>query len=175
MIPNKENLLNQKYDEYLFFMHGKDYYHAIQLLGEIYNCLSLLSNPKQKEWLNKLHNETISEIAIKKIESEVTNDIRMLKRLISAKNSFLFEEMVLILTRRIQVDLVLFVLREIGIDEMSTNKKDLADLDEEINIISKMQRNKEEFNYAIKSIKKNWGIPIINKWLDADISKKRNH
>lgn len=167
-----EKRLNEKFEEYLFFLKGGGIYRAVVILGEICNCISKLNKTKQSEWTKRLNDNKLSELQFQSIIVEVESEIKEIKRLLSIFNVWIVEEIVLILTLRIQVDLVIAVLNEMGYQEANI---DLYDTDEKILRISKAEASKRPFTESVNLIKKNWGMPLTNKWLDVSSYKKEGH
>ena len=72
------------------------------------------------------------------------------------------EELVYILTLRIQIDLVIEAVEKV------TNyvlQNEFHEIDKQIFEISKTDLNKTCFRESIDLIKKNWGMPLTNKLL----------
>lgn len=166
-----EKKLNEKFQDYLHFLHGGSAYSAIQKLGEIFNCLPMLSRSKQMEWIEQLRNERLSEATIDSVKSKIENDIKSIERIVSVGSKFIVEEFVLILTSRIQIELVLDLLQELGFDEI---KVESDEIDDKITRISQVKENKEAFKDAISLLKKNWGVPITSKWFNVNSFKKES-
>lgn len=163
-----EKRLNEKFQEYMIFLHGGGIYPAIQILAGINNCIPKLKKTEQNKWLKLLHSEKIDKDSLQIIMSELRKDIYEIKRLLSIFNVWIVEELVLVLTLRIQVDLVIALLDEMN---LLIEDIDLQNIDKKILEISIANKSKLPFKSSVNLINKNWGLPIRNKWLDKSIKK----
>lgn len=158
-----EKRLNEKFEEYALFLYGGSLYSAIIKAGEIYNCALPLERKRKQEWIDLLRREKLPKTEIQTITIELEEDVKIIQHLLSNFDVWIVEELILILMKRIEVDLVLVVLREIWYEEINI---DLTTVDEKILQRSQANESKRQFTAAVKSVKKNWGMPITNKWLD---------
>jgi len=158
-----EERLNEKYSEYVLFKRGGSQYRAVQLLGEIYNCVPKLDKKKQVKWLKCVRKERLDKHSFQEIIAKLERDIREIKRLLSIFDVWIVEEIVFIMTLKIQVDLVIAVFEEVGYEEINIS---LTNIDKKISQISRGETSKRPFAESIKLIRKNWGMPISNKWLN---------
>lgn len=164
-----EKKLDEKFEEYRCFLRGEGIYRAMVILGEIYNCIPKLDRIKQIKWTKRIHNVRLNEHQLQSIIIKAKGEIREIERLLSIFNVWIVEEIVLILTLKIQVDLVIAVLNEMGYREADIN---LYAIDEKILQISKAEASKRPFAESVNLINKNWGMPLTNRWLDVNSIKK---
>ncbi|HEX9927374.1 MAG TPA: hypothetical protein VGB02_02395 [Pyrinomonadaceae bacterium] len=158
-----QNLIDEKFDKYLLFINAGGPYAAIKILGEVYNCISRLDKSKQFQWLERLREEQLSESQIQIVIGELEEDVKTIEHLLSCFEVWIVEELILILGLRMEVDLVIAVLEEIWYQQTNI---DLKTIDERILEISMAEDSKRPFKAAVSSIRKNWGMPITNQWLN---------
>jgi len=158
-----EKRLNEKFEEFILFFNLGGPYSSIKILGELYNCVLKLDKTIQPEWLERIRDVCFSEVQLQIIVDELEKDIKNIERLLSIFNVWIEEEIVLILTLRIEVELISNVLTFIGYNKVSA---DFSSIDEKILQISQAEDSKRAFSESVSLIKKNWGMPITNKWLD---------
>jgi len=140
-----------------------DYFSALADIGEIVNSLQHLSNGRQREWEKKLRSiqigEDVVEVAIKEIHACINYSLRV----ISVRSSLIFEELVLLLTNRIDID---NVIAGLGFTASCNLEIDLSVFDEKLLMLSKRKGVSREFFAAVKSIKKHSRLPVNNRWID---------
>jgi hypothetical protein len=152
-----KKLLNEKFSEYMFFKSYEDTLGAFFRLGEIYNCVPRLEKEERSHWLEVIRKEKLNEQQIQLIKSDLERKVKEMEKLLAVFSDWIFEEIVLILTIRIYVDLAIALLNELGYLEESF---DLKDIDAGIRDISKSKSSKHDFEASVNSIRKNWGLPI---------------
>ena len=156
--------LNEKFDEYVFFKNSREPYANLKLLGDVYNCALTLDKSKKFQWLERLRKEEqLSDSQIQIVLAGLENTVGVVEHLLSCFEVWIFEELVLLLTERIEVDLVKAVLEEIW--HLETNI-DLKEIDEKILEISMAKASKTPFKSAVNSIRKYSEMSITNRWLN---------
>ena len=84
------------------------------------------------------------------------------QRMLSAGTNFTYEEMVLAITLRVELQLLAeFLLKRRGTIEFAP---DLADKD--LREVSGYSQNVSAFRSAKAAAKRNWGIPIRSSWFE---------
>ena len=85
-----------------------------------------------------------------------------MRKILSVGGRYHEEEIVLLLTLRIQLELVITFLN----DHLSMRYTGvLHDIDEELSTLSESSTNGRAFRRATSLIKSNWGLPINSEWL----------
>ena len=94
--------------------------------------------------------------------AEAEQNVSRLKRMLSAGTNFTYEETVLAITLRVELQLLAeFLLKRRGAIEFAP---DLAD--EDLREVSGYSQNVFAFGSAKAAAKRNWGIPIRSSWLE---------
>ena len=93
------------------------------------------------------------------IQAEVDERIRGLERIVSIGTEFIFEEIVVIISERIQIDLILKLpTKVVDIDGALLER-----IDGEIAALSTAPVNQAAFRSAKNRVRKNWGSPIVHQ------------
>jgi hypothetical protein len=79
--------------------------------------------------------------------------------MVSGASSLTYEEMVLVITMRVELEMMMTYFSERGTGELA----DVRALDEEIAGIARSQKG--IYLSAQESARKNWGLPLRAKWL----------
>lgn len=156
--------LDAQFDEYMYFKDYNDTLGAFFRLSQIYNCIPRLEKKEQSRWLKIVRKETLNQEQIQLIKTNLEGHVEHMERLLSAFSDWIFEDIVLLLTIRIYMDLATDLLKEFG---YLNEEFDLKDIDENIQDISKTKSGKSEFISAVKSIRRNQPLPINNTWLSV--------
>ena len=82
-------------------------------------------------------------------------------RVLSIGTKFTWEELVLLLTMRIELELASSVMALFGID---TSAFDLGTLDAELRVVALSNENRARFASALATIRRNWAVPIVDRW-----------
>jgi hypothetical protein len=82
-------------------------------------------------------------------------------RVLSIGTKFSWDELVLVLTMRIELELASSVMALFGID---TTAFDLGTLDAELREVGSLKENRVRFASALATIRRNWGVPILDRW-----------
>ncbi len=133
-------------------------YYAFTCLANAYHFIRLLpiSDDRKEKWLSKVKNVKVDCGTVRDIEEIVDNDIKRIERVIrSGSDKYNDDEIMLILSERIDIDLVQKCLKFIG---KPGKKRDYAHIDERIIEIAKC--NKIDYLSTVKQFKMNSGYPI---------------
>lgn len=157
MLQNHLNLFDELY-------HNGAFQSALIKLAEMNNFLSVYngSNKIKYKWIDLVEKKfTNSNFRIEDIVLAVNSDLKKIEKVISIGSEFNDDEFLLILTLKVQVELIADFFNNIGLNDMLP---EFDNLDREIIEVSNQKQNKIEFNKAANQMQKNWGFPIINKW-----------
>lgn len=140
------------------------YYPAILTLGELENCLEALPKRAQAKWKKLINEESLTKEIVREVEHGVEEAIERIQRIISVGTRWCFEELTLVLGRKIEIEIVLLFLhkRQYFTDHCFL----LDDLDAAIMKIAKSKVNERDFRMAVTLNRRNWGLPISSRWLD---------
>ncbi len=135
---------------------------AIIKLGE---GLLMCNQPGARAGMRDQFVEEIKLVVTPTVLSAATTEIvrkwTRAEHIISIGTKFEWEELVLLLALRIEVELALNVLVLFGIE---SKKFDLAHWDEELRKLGLFRENRSAFLSAIRTVRKNWGVPIEDRW-----------
>ncbi len=157
--------LSERFIEYQHFRNEGAYHAALKRLAEISHCIPQLDRPERSKWAERLRKEALTEEIIRAVKDGMEEDAQRIRRIFSHGSVWNDEEILLVLTIRIQIDLALAFLNERAVVTVATD-----DIDEQMVHISKTSQNRRSFEVAIKLINANWGLPIRSKWLRKDLS-----
>ena len=166
MNNNIKAIFQERYDEYLKFRDCGEFFGAISNLSEIHNCIihGQLDYSLCREWKEKLEGIPLSEEIIRSVKASIDEKYLRIQRIMSIGDIFNDDEFLLILTFRVQIELVVDFL---GGKKADINGVDISRLDYEIEEIIESKKNRKAFNSALSQMRKNWGLPITNKWFSS--------
>ena len=159
-----ENLLQNRWTEYERLLEVRASYAALIRLAEIDNVLSQegVPWPISHKWALIVQKETIPDAMYRKALAEAEQHVSRLKRMLSVGTNFTYEEMVLAITLRVELQLLAeLLLKRRGAIEFAP---DLAD--EDLQEVSGYSQNVSAFRSAKAAAKRNWGIPIRSSWFE---------
>jgi len=159
-----ENLLQNRWTEYRRLLEVRASYAALVRLAEMDNVLSQEGTtwPISLKWVSIVQKETIPDEMYKKTLAEAEQNVSRLKRMLSVRTNFTYEELVLAITLRVELQLLAeFLLKRRGEIEFAP---DLAD--EDLREVSGYSQNVSAFRAAKATAKRNWGIPIRSSWFE---------
>jgi hypothetical protein len=162
MNPNLEERLEEFFQWYKSLLQGGEYYGAVKRLAEIAHCLPRLHKAAQMSWKDRLRKEPLPEDVIQIVKTGIEKDIQQVKRILSVGTKWTVEEIALVISNRIDVDLVSFFLNEYCFLNLTIR---LEDVDKAILRLAETKENNYDFRIAVSVLKKNWGLPIDNHWL----------
>jgi hypothetical protein len=82
-------------------------------------------------------------------------------RVLSVGTTFTWEELVLVLTMRIELELASLVMALFGVDTGAFN---LSTLDAELSKVALSAENRGRFASALASIRRNWNVTVVDRW-----------
>lgn len=159
-----ENLLQGRWTEYQRLLEVRASYAPLVRLAEIDNVLSQegVPRPISHKWALIVQEEKIPDEMYRKALAEAEQNVSRLKRMLSAETNFTYEEMVLAITLRVELQLLAeFLLKRRGAIEFAP---DLADKD--LREVAGNSQNVSALRSAKAAAKRNWGIPIRSSWFE---------
>jgi hypothetical protein len=137
-------------------------FSALAAFGGIVNVLPQLSARARALWIDRLMLEPLGPELVDHAAGEASRERERMRRIGSVGESWEWEELVLLVTSRVQLDLVAEALHFAG----HTPKFDLMDVDELLNRIAKSRANAGLYASARDQCRRNWGLPISSRWLE---------
>ena len=138
------------------------YHSALNYFAEIFHCLPLLDNSTRRRWENNLRSQKLSVETLNAGFVGIEEQVRIIRRILSIGTVWNGDEILLVLTKRVQMELLLTFLTEFfSYDETVS----LDDIDKRINSIAETKENKHTFEEAKRLMRKNWGLPINSEWM----------
>jgi len=159
-----ENLLQNRWTEYQRLLEVRASYAALVRLAEMDNVLSQEGTTRSisRKWILIVQKEMIPDEVYRKALAEGEQNVSRLKRMLSVGTNFTYEEMVLAITLRVELQLLAeLLLKRRGEIEFAP---DLAD--EDLREVSGYSQNVSAFRAAKATAKRNWGAPIRSSWFE---------
>ena len=163
MTPRElERTLWSRFEEYRHFMESDAVCSAMVRLGEILHCTQASDHQLKQKWTERIESQALGESAWNKAVAGVQAKAQRIAQILSTGGTYEFEEFVLILTLRIELELALEFLRFRG---LAVPEIDLSALDADIEEVALSAPNKRLFDSARQRVKKNWGLLLRSRWL----------
>ena len=147
---------------------GDASFGAVSELATLEHCLPQLSRELQAKWRERISKEVLSEDVIRELKVETEKAIEKIRRILSIGTRWDPDELLLVWTYRIQIEMVVRFLSERR--QLTEHDFFLEDVDEDMLRVAKSKTNKQGVQRAIGLIKRNWGLPISSRWLDSAIT-----
>ncbi|WP_119389135.1 hypothetical protein [Taklimakanibacter lacteus] len=158
--------LMENWADYLKYSsaHVSDY-QAICRLGEFVNLLhhDKIPQPLADKWRLALDSQKISAGSLSKAIAGMQKDVARLRHVMSIGDEFIFEETMLLITLRVNVQLAMEFFESRGVSVTV----DLQDVDDSLRSIARSGQNFSAYESARRMARKNWGLPIVSRWLDS--------
>lgn len=152
------------------FLYGEyaragEYFAAVSHLAEMENCLPLLSRRSQAEWRARIDNEPLPADVVNALAAQMDGEIQRIRRILAFGTVWNHDELLTVCTTRIQIELLLDFLNKRG--QLAGPEFTPDDVDEDMTRIARSKENRQALGIAVNLIRKNWGLPITSRWLDA--------
>jgi hypothetical protein len=157
--------LEERWASYLRYYGAGETYSAFVCLAEIAHCLNYETLPQQptQKWSAAIQNVSITDEDIRSIHTAVAQKIQQLQRIVSVGTRFIYEEALLVITIRVELELLSAFLEQRGI----AVTMDVAAVDDDLQAIATSSGNAQDFRSAQNAAKQNWGIPLHTRWLEG--------
>lgn len=165
-----ERLLAQRWTRYEEYKRSGAAYSALVRLGEIINVLRHggISEPVGRKWNVAARQVEVSNEMYRQAVAEAKQNISRVERMLGIGTTFLYEELMLALTVRVELGL----LCEFFIDRGIALEFSPGSFDEKLLEVSRRKENVVAFRSAQAAAKRNWGVPVQSPWLDGQQSTK---
>ena len=159
-----EQQLAQRWTRYEEYKRSGAAYSALVRLGEIINVLRHggTSEAVARKWNVAARQVEVSDEMYGQAVAEAKQNISRVQRMLGVGTKFLYEELMLALTVRVELGL----LCEFFIDRGLALEFSPASFDEQLLEVSRHKENVVAFRSAQAAAKRNWGVPIRSPWLD---------
>jgi len=165
-----ERLLAQRWTRYEEYKRSGAAYSALVRLGEIINVLRHggISDPVGRKWNVAARQVEVSDEMYRQAVAEAKQNISRVERMLGIGTTFLYEELMLALTVRVELGL----LCEFFIDRGIALEFSPGSFDEKLLEVSRRKENVVAFRSAQAAAKRNWGVPVQSPGLDGQQSTK---
>lgn len=166
MRTNLIDKLNERWAAYRLFYREGAIYSAFVRLSEIANCLQHGNVPSTEmaRWAEALRLVEATPNDLLSISGEAKQQIERVRRMLDTGTELIYEEALLIITVRTELELVFKFLRDRGVSEVA----DASSLDHDLNVVLRSPKSSAVFRSAQAAAKKNWGLPLHSRWLSSD-------
>jgi hypothetical protein len=160
------NAIDGRWADYLRLCREGAIYSASVRLGEIANCLRFaqLASDLASKWSGALKRVTMSPDMIQAVREEARTKAERLGRMLHGDSSMTYEEMLLLITIRVELEMLFAFLAERRIGDLP----DLSSLDADLSAAACSPKNAAAYVTAQESARKNWGLPLRSEWLGTD-------
>jgi len=166
-----ESEINEHLNQYRASIQNDNYRSAIYHLAILLYCMPYLELQEQGRLERQLKQIEITDDLIKAAKEEIEKLAASINQIISIGSKWNEDEIMILLQRRIDIDVLLYFLEKYG-EESQT---DLSQIDELFDMIAVSPQNRRNFEIAIRQMKRNSDTQCYTKWLDVDNFKKNNH
>jgi hypothetical protein len=158
--------IEERWADYLRLSREGAIYSASVRLAEIAHCLRFahLAPELALKWSGILEAVVMSSDMIQSIRNEAQRRVERLNRMLGGGSPVAYEEMLLLVTIRVELEVLLAYLAERGVGDLSG----VGSLDEDLSAAVRSPQNSVAYFSAQQSARKNWGLPLRSKWLGTE-------
>jgi hypothetical protein len=146
--------------EHELFLGRRDYYSSLSNLGEILDAVQDAPTSVRREWHERVIRVEVSDEAVEVVRGALAEAADYVRRILSIQGSFIYEEAVLVLTKRIEIGNILRALHFIKAKDIVF---DLTAIDSDLE--GGLKTHRTEFRQAQQSIKKHARLPSTSRWV----------
>ena len=148
-------------------------YSAAVRLAEVDNCVRNASphDTVVEKWKQLIDQAGLTDDQLTVAYSEARTRIERLKRMVGVGSQFGYEELLLAVTDRTELDLLCHYLRAAGL----VPGFDAGELDDDLMAIARSPQNSGSFKSAQAAARRNWGLPVRSRWLDDAVYSCQRH
>lgn len=108
MAENLSHALEERWADYRRFHQGGARFTAFVKLAEIAHCSSNATLPPwlAQKWRATIQNVPITDEGVRSVRTAVAEEIKRLQRIVGVGTRFIYEEMLLLITTRIELELL---------------------------------------------------------------------
>lgn len=158
--------LEERWAEYLRLREQNAHFDAFVRLGAIANCTryAQASSELRSKWSGILEQIDSSTDVLRSIKPEALEKIRRLERIVGIGSVLTYEEALLVIKSRVEIDMLISYLAERGVMEFV----DFNSIDDQLQEAASSLENSPVFRSARQAAKRNWGLPLRSQWLGSD-------
>jgi hypothetical protein len=155
--------LEERWTEYVRLYEQRETYSAFVRLGEIANCLNhaTLRDQLIRKWSARISNVPVTAKDLHALRSAASEQVGRVSAILRVGTTFTYEELLLAITTRIELELLSNFLRVRGIPV----PLETSSLDEQLAATARDEVNASAFRSAQAAARENWGIPVHSRWL----------
>ncbi len=167
--------LDERWVEYERLRAGGDICSALIRLSEIENCLEHqpIRAAMRQEWGSVLRGVSLSSEDVQRALTGAAARVERLRRMLGIGTRFVYEEVMLAITERVELDLLLEFCRKRGIGDFE--RITVASLDLALVELAQAKQHAAMFSSAQAVARRNWGIPLQTRWLMSGVEVSRPH
>jgi len=149
--------VEQRWTEYERLMHGGAYYAAMLRVADISSVRDAVSQEGRENLKKRCLAIKIDLKVSEALGADISINIARVRRILSVGQRWTFEEFLLVITIAVQIDLLIALLKDLGI---RINPESPSYLTSEIRKAARGEVNQRAFASAVSAARQNWGLPI---------------
>jgi hypothetical protein len=123
-----------------------------------------LSIQLRSKWANLLKANTITPHMLQSMSKEAAKKIQRLERMFHSSGSLSYEEAMLLVTERVELEMLLSYLHRHGVAELPTT----ALIDDALHGTILSPTDSIAFRKAQRTARMRWGLPLRSRWLGTE-------
>jgi hypothetical protein len=159
-----ELVLTERWADYQRLRAAGAAYAALVRLGEIDNILNQNEghDPAVQKWKLSVGQAQIPDAMREAAIAEAFKSVSRLRRMLSIGTTFVYEELMLAITIRVELELLSRFLAQRG----TAPDFHLLAIDDELRRVAVHHENASAFRSAQTAARRNWGAPIQASWIE---------
>jgi hypothetical protein len=160
-----EPILGERWADYQRLRAAGATYAALVRLGEIGNVLDHTNghDPVVRKWKPTVVEAQIPDAMRRAAIAEAIKNVSRLQRMLSIGTTFTYEELMLAITTRVELELLSRFLAQRG----ETPDFHLSAIDDQLRRVAGHYENASAFRSAQTAARRNWGTLIQASWIES--------
>lgn len=160
-----ERALEERWAEYEQLRDSGETHSALVRLAEVENCLEhqAVRRSVTRKWESMLRDAALSSQDVELALAGIVAAVKRLRRMLNVGTRFVYEELMLAITMRVELDLLVDFLARRGFADVAG--PEILALDEDLIEIAHSKKHRSAFSSAQAAARRNWGIPLQTRWL----------
>ena len=163
MSKRPSDALDERWAEHLRLRQQGASLAAFVRLGEILNCVlhGEVAAKLRVTWTDKLQQVDLPIAVVDDIKREGLQKIERIERIVGAGGPLVYEEALLVLTFRVELEMLVDYLSWRHVDGLP----DTSSVDAKLLETAMAHENSSAYRSAQQAAQRNWGLPLHSKWL----------
>lgn len=163
MLTGLNGEITKRWSEHQRLRREGALYSAVVRVREIESCLGDPAIPENRanEWYEIARSVQLTSMEVRRASDEAQRQIERLQKMLGTGSKFGYEEILLAITTRVELELFADFCADRGI----VSGVNTEVLDDDLVALASSRENSASFRQAQTAARLNWGVPLKSRWL----------